>query len=100
MCSHVANRRHRSSEGIQSPSQTACTGSSDATCTGRSHCVPLDAEDVVAEAPGGEGVEVGQVDLPRALNRVHPRGGARLGQEWSQGGVAQLAEAGRLNRPQ
>ena len=51
--------------------------------------------------PSGEGVEIGQVHLAevvphRAILTTEPdsvKNGA-------QGGVAQLAEAGRLNRPQ
>ena len=57
-------------------------------------------EDVVWEAVG-EDVEVGQVDLPECLDHrailVAVPDSVKNG---ARGGVAQLAEAGRLNRPQ
>ncbi len=58
------------------------------------------AEDVVRE-PVGEGVEIGEIHPVEVVDHqdilmVVP-GGVKNGRA---GGVAQLAEAGRLNRPQ
>ena len=62
--------------------------------------VPVEPEDVVRESPG-EGVEIGQVHQAEvvrlgAILMTEP-GSVKNG---CSGGVAQQAEAGRLNRPQ
>ena len=62
--------------------------------------LPMQAEHAVRE-PVGKGVEIGEVHPAEVVNHQDILMGVPgRGQEWVRGGVAQLAEAGRLNRLQ
>ena len=61
---------------------------------------PMEAEDLVWESIG-EGVQVGQVHLAEVVRHgAILMTGPHSVKNGAPGGVAQLAEAGRLNRPQ
>ena len=61
--------------------------------------LPMEPKDVIGNLPAKVSKSATST-LARSCATGHPPEEARLGQEWFPGGVAQQAEAGRLNRLQ